>query len=450
MSYARIIILVIQLILLCLIGTAVKRKGYFYKGIQFGIVAYYAVFPLIIIFLYKFGGATLRSGVLSIRTLETIVNAEISRMLISSGIVILFDIFFTIAYKSKKWIAVRKTNAISIQRTVKRNICSILTRVGDICLLVGGVSTLLYTLSFGSISRALALSGYIRAFNVSVTNYISYFMSLFIIPAGMVVISPWCYLVSADYTGSTRKKVKFIITYLIGLLFLAVKAGRAPILLYIISLVMPFIIKRFKHPWVILCAGAVFCLPILDVLDRLFDGTSSSNIGYDMIRYLSQFTYPYKVLLDIFDIVKQFGLRFGQDFITSFIGLLPGLSFDSTWRIVSEYYGGANWVNTGSTPTDLVSFCILEFHIFGIILGFVLGYISRNIDLSLKAYSEASAVSSKSSKYGVLALSSFILLNAFWFVSTADFESLVRNIYFLGLCAILLISTSQKKARRKL
>lgn len=442
MSYLRIIILIIQLVLLYWIGSAVKNKGYFYKGIQFGIIAYYAIFPLTINIIYTLAGVTIRGEIMSIKTLWNVVNADIFQMFCSFFIVIVFDIFFTCAHKSSKRIVIGKTDTISVRRTIKRNICSILTRFGDICLLVGGLSTLIYAISFGSISRALALSGYIRSFDVSVTNYISYYMSLLIIPAGMVVISPWCYLVSADYTGSAWKKVKFIIAYLIGLLFLALKAGRAPILLYIISLIMPIIIKRFKHPWVILFAGAILCLPVLDILDSLFDGTSGSAVGYNMVRYLSQFMYPYGVLLDIFDIVKQFGLRFGQDFITPFIGLLPGLSFDSTWRIVSEYYGGQNWVNTGSTPTDLVSFCILEFHILGVFLGTVLGYISRDIDLSLKAYSEASNMPSA---YGILALCSFILLNAFWFVSTADFESLVRNIYFMGLCALLLFSTTQIK-----
>lgn len=47
--------------------------------------------------------------------------------------------------------------------------------------------------------------------------------------------------------------------------------------------------------------------------------------------------------------------------------------------------------------------------------------------------------------YGILSLSSFVLLNAFWFVSTADFESLIRNIYFMGLSVILLFTTTQLK-----
>lgn len=440
MSVVRILLLLGEMILLLLIGKRAKDTGYFFKGIQAGIIAYYTVFPLILNVFYLFGSDETIVSILNGKSLSLIVSADIFNMLLSFVIVLLFDVLFVFAYTSKTQFVFGTAYSRKVERKMKITSSRTLAIFGDICFIIGGISVLGYVFAFGSISRALALAGYIRSFDVSVTNYISYYASLLIIPAGLVVVSPWCYLVSADYTGSHWRKFKFIASYLCGLLFLAVKAGRAPMLLYLIALVMPILKKRFKHPWILLIIGAFICLPVLDLMDQIFDGTSSADVGYNFVHYLSQFMYPYRTSLSMFDIVHQFGLRFGQDFVTPFIGLLPGLEFDATWRIVSEFYSGKSWVSSGSTPTDLITFCIMQFHVLGILLGGVLGWIIRNLDYSINAYQNSKY---KFSDYGIHAMGSFSLLNSFWYVSTADFESFVRNLYFLMICIVLIITTTK-------
>ena len=439
----RAVILLVQLVLLLMIVKHNKiNTGFFYKGISAGIIAYYTVFPLIILAVYAFGGSSLQEEINGKNILHYIINVDYYKMIITSIVIICFQLLFTFIYSSRiKFVLGTVNHHNSIDREIKQNAQRTLVLIGNVMLLVGGICTLYYMLSFGSISRAILLSGYVRSFTVSSTRYVSYLASIMIIPAGAIVIAPWCFLLGLDYNRGTWKRIKLIISLILSALFLLVKAGRAPLMIFLISFAMPFLIKRSKHPWLILCIAAFIGMPLLDYLDVLFDNAVIES-GYNFTSYISQFAYPYRTITSIFDIIGQYGIRWGQDFITSFLGMIPGLNFDSTWRIVSEYIGGTGWMSTGSTPTDLISFCLLEFHILGILLGGILGLVCRNLDKGLFCIGEGEK---NRSEYGIRALSSFCLLNCFWFVSTADFESLVRNIYFMGICILILFISKGKR-----
>lgn len=443
----RVVILITQLIMLLIIFTRIRKKaGYFYKGISAGIIAYYTVFPLVINLFYLFGGYSLQEEILAKSLLNYIVNVDLFKMVTTGIMAIVFELLFSYSYSSRiKFTIANLNHNTRIERENKQNVVHTLIIVGNIALIVGGVCTLYYMLSFGSISRAIKLSGYVRSFTVNSTQYVSYIASILIIPAGAVVISPFCFLLALDYNGDIWKRIKFIVSIILSALFFMVKAGRAPLLIFIVSFFMPILIKKTKHPWLILCFIALVGLPIVDFLDVLFDNTLLA-VGYNFTNYIAQFSYPYRTVTNIFDLVEKYGIRWGQDFITSFLGMIPGLNFDSTWRIVSEYTAGAGWQAKGSTPTDLISFCVMEFHVFGILLSTILGLICRKLDEGLNSL-ETSTIDSE---VGINALCSFCLLNCFWFVSTADFESLVRNIFFLATCVLILFVTKGKKKEHSL
>lgn len=438
----RAVILLVQLVLLLMIFKRDKNNtGYFYKGISAGIIAYYTVFPLVIIVAYIFGSSFLQEQINGRNILHYIIYADYYKMIITSIMTIAFQLLFSLAYSSRiKFIFGKENYNSGIDREIKTTAQHTLVFIGNVMLLIGGFCTLYYMLSFGSISKAIRLSGYVRSFTVSSTRYVSYLASIMIIPAGAVVIAPWCFLLGLDYNGGSWKRVKFIISLVLSALFLLVKAGRAPLLIFLISFAMPFLIKRTKHPWLILSLAASIGMPIIDFLDAIFDNAIMAS-GYNFTGYIAQFAYPYRTITSIFEIIREYGIRWGQDFVTSFLGMIPGFNFDSTWRIISEYIGGTGWKTTGSTPTDLISFCLLEFHLFGILLGGILGLICRNLDKALFCIEDGA----NRSEYGIRALSSFCLLNCFWFVSTADFESLVRNIFFLGTCIVILLITKGKR-----
>lgn len=438
--FFRIVILLIEIIILsAIIINSRKNKGPYYKGIAAGMLIYYAIIPLVLNVFFLAGSEELKNRILEKRGLNYIVNADIFTMMVNGILIIVLFGLFLKAYNSRITFSIGRlfSNRI-VKRTVKNNFYSTLIIIGNVCLFIGGICTLYYILSFGSISRALLLSGYIRGFTVDSTKYISYIASLMIIPGGVVVASPWCFLLTIDYRGGIWKKIKFILSIILSILFLLVKAGRAPLLIFLVALAMPLLIKRVRHPWTIFLLAAIIGMPLIDWLDAVFDNSSLTSTGYNILSYLSQFAYPYRTSLSAFQIIEKYGLRGGQDFITTFVGMLPGFNFDSTWRIVSEYIGGESWKITGSTPTDLFTFCIMQFHVLGLFLGSVLGLICRNLDKSLFAYESTLGTNA----YGINALESFILLNSFWFVSTADFESLVRNMYFFCI-SILIVITSK-------
>lgn len=445
-SIWRIIILIIQGMLVFFIGAIPKQKGGLYNGLRAGILAYYTIFPLLINIIYVFSSESTRDQIYANRSSSVVLGADPIKMLIVLILVSLFTFLLAIAYSSKKSIRIsigaahrEYGKSLTLERGLKNNFISKLGIAGDVFLVVGGFCTLYYTLSFGSISRALALAGWIRGF-VSATNYISYFASLMIIPGGFVVLAPFCYLLSSDYSKSIGRRIKFIISFLLAFLFLFIRAGRAPLLIYILAFCMPIAIRIFKHPWRLLCICAVIGMPILEYMDYLF-GSGDFVLEYNISGTLAQFLYPYRTVLDCFDIVESLGIRWGKDFVTTFIGLFPGVNYDTTWEVISKYYGGSDWKTTGSTPSDLLTFCILEYHVLGLFLGAVLGRISKHVDQACKAYLQNSM---KLSNYGVLTVCSYITLIGFWFVSTADFDSIVRYMYYMGMCVVVIITTKRR------
>ena len=428
------------------IGSIPKQKGVLYNGLRAGILAYYTVFPLLINIIYVFSSDSKRDQIMKNSTSSAVLSAEPLKMVIVLLLLCLFTFLIATAYTSKKTISISLGTTdrghgkyLSLERAVKNNFISKLGVLGDAFFVGGGFCTLYYTLSFGSISRALALAGWIRGF-VSATNYISYFASILIIPGGFVVLAPFCYLLSSDFSKSIWRRIKFLVSFLLGMLFLFIRAGRAPLLIYILAFCMPFAIRIFKHPWRWLCVCAIIGMPVLDYMDFLFGG-GDFVLEYDISGTLAQFLYPYRTVLECFDIVGSFGVRWGKDFITTFIGLMPGVNYDTTWEVISEYYGGSEWRTTGSTPSDLITFCILEFHVLGLFLGTVLGRISKHVDQACKAYLQNKQMLSN---YGVLTVCSYITLIGFWFVSTADFDSIVRYMYYMGMCVVVIITTQRR------
>ena len=246
-SVGRVIILIVQGIFIWIISTIPKQKGALYNGVRAGILVYYTLFPLSINILYIFSKSA-QNEILSQKGLYEIVNADYLDMFLVLLLVCIFTFLMSMSYSSNKTIHFRigttcrnSVGKLTLDRDLKRGFVSKLGLAGDAFLLIGGFCTLYYALSFGSISIALALAGWVRGF-VSATNYISYFASILIIPGGLVVLSPFCYLLSADYSKSIWRRMKFIASFLMGMLFLFIRAGRAPLLIYVLGFCMPMAI----------------------------------------------------------------------------------------------------------------------------------------------------------------------------------------------------------------
>lgn len=420
MTYIKILLVVFFGVLTILSYLRVKNRGPFFKGITIGFLVYYTLVPII---------ALIVSKDLIYRYLVTITDSDLPTFLFVLILQFVFYFLFALSYGSGGGV---DTNA----RTRNPKMDTILSFVGNVTLIIGGACTLIYTLSFGGFKEAFALSGTVRSHIDSAIKHIGYWQGILIEPAGLVTIAPFCFLLA------NRKKnfidiIKTLVAIFLSVVFYLVKAGRAPLIIFIIAIIFPFLKKKLKHPWILLLIGAIIALPALDIMDTIFDGKSIDSVSYNYLSYINQFAYPFANSLNIFDIISKYGIRYGQDFVTSFLGLIPGVSFDSTWEITSEYYNGPNWAVYGSVPMDVFSFSIIQFHVLGVLIGFVLGFIGRTIDNSLACFDRK--------KYGTISMETAIFLSTAWRVSTADFQSLIRSIFLIGLCVVVIIITRKRR-----
>ena len=139
------------------------------------------------------------------------------------------------------------------------------------------------------------------------------------------------------------------------------------------------------------------------------------------------------------DITDIYGFRFGQDFITSIIGMIPGINFSVSYENTSLFFGGMNWKLTGGTPNDLLTFSYIEFGIIGIPLIFgILGYVLGKIDKALKI------IPQKSIK---VLLSSAMALHLFTIIPSADFVSFIRGGFILIFLSIIILNSYERKGR---
>ena len=374
-------------------------------------------------------------GMRSYRYIVNILDCELSDLVLTCMLQILFYMLFFVGYYHK-----RSGKAMSyINRVPKHDAVVLANRFGNICLGIGATCTLIYMLAYGSITEALKLSSSVRSYIDNATDHIGYLQSLMIIPAGIILVAPYCFLYVRNH-GKTIVNVRLAASVIVSVLFLLVKAGRAPLIIFLISLVIPFLGKFVKHPWIVILIGGIILLPLLDWMEGMFIGQFGHNLkyNYNVFSYISQFSYPFSTSLKIFDIILQFGLRYGVDFATSIIGLIPGFNFDTSWMITSEYYAGPRWKIYGSVPMDLYSFSIIQFHVLGVVIGFVIGIVSRLVDGAFRALDDDS--------FSMKSIESVILLDTAWRVSTADFHSIIRSIFLVAICLVIVLITRRNKS----
>ncbi len=297
----------------------------------------------------------------------------------------IITLFFTIFYFSNHS-SFRKKSFVYAPSENKFN--KNLKRFGYFCLFVGGVSLILFFGALGGLSSALAIAERARSFSTSLTDFMPYYASLLVVPARLITVAPFCFWILMYYSDKQGKKeYKFhvVISFVLSALFYLFNAGRAQILAMLLCLVVPIMLNmRVKHAWRYIIIVAIMSLPMLDVLDQLFIYMQNGTFELGettYLSYISQFSVPIKNVFYSFEIGNTYGYRYGLDFVTSILDLVPGLNFEPSYLPTSEFYGGAGWKITGGTPNDLITLSILEFHVLGIIIiPFILGKASKFLD----------------------------------------------------------------------
>ena len=434
----NIVICIIYFLIGIYIITNLKKKNKknnfigSYSGITFGILLYYIVVPIIVIM----NGKEITN---QFPQDEKFITGKTSWELIFPAILVLIGFFiFNCAYNQSN----RNNENIIIEFSDKKTI-NISIAIGFFTLIVGGISLLAYFMALGGIKQAFSYAEIFRSFGTDRSNYVSGIFAVLIIPARLVTVAPLVFylLIKEKQIGNKYIfKICFVISFILAIMYYIFNAGRAPLICFLLSFALIYIYKFIKKPWKLIIIIAIFSLPLLDVLDSfslyLQQGTwKEININY--ISYIHQFMYPFKNTINMMNITDIYGFRFGKDFITSIIGMIPGINFPASYENTSLFYGGINWRTTGGTPNDLLTFSYIEFGIFGIPLLFgIIGYLLGKVDKATKLIPN---------KVIKILLSSAMAVHIFTIVANADFISFVRGGFILIFLTIIILNSYSKK-----
>lgn len=311
-----------------------------------------------------------------------------------------------------------------------------------VTVVIGGVAFVGYINAFGGISRLLSYADYLRSFAVSGSSVVSYYASILVIPAKLITVTPIVLAPLISMTKGRNKlllKILFVITFFLAILFNLASAGKTAIILFILCFAVPFLQKVLKHPWRLILILSIFSFPILGFLDSLFAYMQKgiwNPVSSNPLRYLAAFSFPYANILSMGEIVKIYGLRWGKDFVTGPLNIIPGINFQASYEVTSEFFSGENWRVVGGTPNDIITFGYLQVGVVGVcIVAIFLGIVCGKVDRILKDFSKVNFL-------GVLSVSMIVSIYAY--TINSDISGLIRGQFQLYLVAFAILYSCQK------
>lgn len=405
-----------------------------YSGFVFGMLHYYSVVPILLMLNIDMMSTRFSSINLFVANKGTF-NFVYAAIVVTIGFVF-FSIFYKLSirknfrldYKGVYW----KFNDVKAKKALL--FFSFLT------LIIGGLSFLILTISIGGIIQLLKVAEMNRSFAISLDNFTNF--PQLMISSRLITVSPFLFLLLL--LNKQNRKLRYIfffsISFIMSILFFLFNAGRAPLITFLLCFIFIFIRKYFRKPWTVVIMSGIIALPILDISDAIFKYITSfewekTNIDYS--NYLYQFIFPFKNILNLTEIVSTFGYRYGIDFITSFISILPGVNMEASYENTSQYFAGGNWKAVGGVPNDPITFGYIQFNIIGVITVFsIIGYIFGKIDKAI--------LKLPTGKFKDL-VSATVVTGAFLLVSSADLVAVLRGNVILILLSIIIIYSTKNK-----
>lgn len=322
-----------------------------YSGITFGVLLYYIIEPIIIIAnIDKMIELENKMGIWGNSTITRLmVNQPIYYYIYALLMILIMIAFFNIFYSVNYNKNIEKSQkALEEDRFYKTIII-----ITYILFIIGAISLILFFKSFGTIKNALNYAEYFRSFSNDLSTMIGR-KSIFVISAKLITVVPFLsLLILNDKKSLSNKenivfiKMIFIISNILSVLYFLFNAGRAPMIIFGLCYLFMFLKKRVKRAWTVIIGIGIISLPILDILDKIFiylaKGSMKFNFSYDYLKYIYQFMYPFRSILNLLPIQNLYGINFGKDFIISFLDILPGVNFQPSYVNTSIYINGANW-----------------------------------------------------------------------------------------------------------
>ncbi|MCI8547852.1 MAG: oligosaccharide repeat unit polymerase [Bacilli bacterium] len=431
-----IILLFTSIYLIRIIKT--KRYTPSHNGILISVMVYYLIMPILVLCnIETLNGIEVRAGIYGSDTFQRfIINGKWKNYIYSIVMIVLmisfFIFFYQVSYKKNK----ERNYKFNFKGTY--NIVKILTYI---TFFVGLFSLVLFFASFGGIAKALSYAETMRNMSNSLVEMIGSAALLKII-ARLITVTPFLslYLINEKREKNFVYKMIFIISLIASILFYLYNAGRTPIIMFMLCFVYVILSTKVKKTWTIIILLGIVSLPILDILDSLFVYFNTGLLDIkqnEYVNYIYQFSVPYKNTLILGELNETFGLRWGQDFITAFLDLLPGVNFDPPYVNLSFFVRGSEWKNLGGIPADYITFSHMEFSYIGVI-GFsgIIGYLTQIIDYKLSLFENKKM---KSLLGGILTVFFFST------ITSSDVASIIRGQFILLIVIFIIMKSSKKE-----
>lgn len=317
---------------------------------------------------------------------------------------------------------------------------------GYIALFGGGLCLIIYFHLIGGLTVALSYAEFNRSFALSMEDVVGQYYILFR-PAKLVIVAPFCFsfLYLGSKSGSKKLLIYFLAAIIFAFCFYLYDASRSSLMIYLVALSFP-IIKRFiKHPWFWIFVGGIIGLNMLNVLDSLFVSFATGEFeveAFDWNEIIHQFSHPYRNVCFSYDIALQGGVRFGKDFIADFLNFIPGVNFDESYEQTCVFYLGPDWRTSGGIPNDIITFSVIEFFFFGIIIiPYLVGIIIKKIDVFFTLAFQDEKMNNAS-----IMLQAYLILLVFFNTASSDFAAILQgySLFVFSFIPIYSLKKSHK------
>lgn len=320
-------------------------------------------------------------------------------------------------------------------------------KVAFYSLIIGGFSLMVYVYALGGLGASLTMGNQLRGFSSEVQ--VDSFLTLFKVPATIIQLAFYVSAVSY-FTPKWKFHGNFIImviSLILTIIYMLINAGKTNVMILFLFIFFLYFRRTKKNPWPLLLVGMFLSIPLLGMLDYIFDhlafGDESGvdlNIpfGLSVLMYIRSFSYPFQIELHISDIVDKYGLLYFQNFITDPLSFLPGIAFPASFENTSEFFGGYNWREVSGLPNDMLSFGYLNLYYLGTFIHvYVWGKIAGYVDKWMATAPLPSLIRES--------LGFILAFKAFSHVLSTDWSSIIIDLTLL-LLFFIVYKTRHKKS----
>ncbi|MCM3633970.1 O-antigen polymerase [Paenibacillus camelliae] len=320
---------------------------------------------------------------------------------------------------------------------------------GIITLSFGLFAEILVSISLGGIFSAIAMGEKLRAYGIDMGTYIPQNRLFSVVLMVSSLASTYFFVYSYRLKKGFIVSILLIISILASTFYLFINAGRLGILLFLMTFFIDFSFRKFKRPFIIIFFSMVLFVLLLGTLDDLFFYLSYGYVkesSTSIYSIVNEFAFPYVNLLNVQSINDIYGLRWGTDYFTWIINIVPtsilslfGLSKVTTgYHFITDYFIGNS--ASGGIPTDILTLGLRQFGVLSLVLqSAILGILCKYFDKVIEK------IHSKEYYFMTLRISSIMFI----IVPYADLDSFIRNRYDMILVLIFAIIISKQVNKRK-